>query len=615
MNYSFRARVNVLGAINAGKSELIRQLVGEQNFTVTQKKINIVKYHLETSQKNINVELWDFQSDVINNDAYKIFCASSCLYVLVINIREHNEDLDDWLYLITKYSSNPSILIVRNITQVKHGAYQKTPFKNNKYKVEIISVDFQNSLDIDNFKIKLHTYLEQKYFTLSTNEDNIIDYFKSSYDKNYIDWGDFKRICQENHIEEKEHKNFLQKLIHLGVCINFSSSYQTSLSRIIFINYEWLVFMINQIFDSKSNHSLNSIYSEDNFRRIWNTQDEDLELLLELLIHFNFCFEFKQYKMHNKSYIMPRFLPFFNHSIYRQTNPNEVYSLVYSYDLDDITNTQLDDIFIELITELHRRIRDYNEIYRDRFVLYNEDSNTISELTKFNNPNQHLICALVIGNQLSELSVVEHELDEINQVYGLSPKKQVPCKCKECIDKDINDNRRHFFNLASLRNRSYEKPVECEISDEKIPVSSLIVDVRMNKTYPDRQQSSTMDNPPNKPQLEKSQEQHQQLNKGQKPESRHNIEAVSPILSQIINTIRIVSVLLVIGGIVAIIYDSKSPSEISMLGQKISTGHVGVAFVFIGIIGMIFSFRKLLNTLSNIANPNSNRSKKRKKRK
>jgi hypothetical protein len=51
-----------------------------------------------------------------------------------------------------------------------------------------------------------------------------------------------------------------------------------------------------------------------------------------------------------------------------------------------------------------------------------------------------------------------------------------------------------------------------------------------------------------------------------------------------------------------------------MFGQKISTGHVGVAFVFIGIIGMVFSFRKILNTLSNIANPNSNRPKKRKKR-
>jgi hypothetical protein len=563
MKYSFRSRVNVLGAINAGKSELIRQLVGEQNFAVTEKNINIVKYYLETSQRNIHVELWDFKSDTINNDAYRIFCTSSCLYVLVINIRGNNGDLDDWLYLIRKYSNNPSILIVRNITQVKHGAYEKAPFKNVNYDFEIISVDFQNESDINNFKKKLHAYIEQKYFTLSTNEENIANYFKCNYDRNYIDLSDFRRICQENYIEEKDYKNLLQKLIHLGVCINFYSRSQKSLNRIIFINCEWIIFVVNQVFDLRLNHSLNSIYCEDDFRRIWNIQDEDLELLLEMLVHFKFCFEFTQYQMYERfSYIMPSFLPFFNHSLslYRQNNSNAVYSIFYFYNLDNITKTQLDDIFIELITKLHQEITDYSQVYRDRFLLHNEDNNTISEVTKFNNPTQHLISISVIGDQLSELIMVERELDRINKSYGLSPNKKVPCKCKECINKDINDNRnnnrRHFFNLVSLRNRSYEKLVECEISDKKIPVSSLIIDVKMNKTYPDQQQGSIMDNPPNNPQLEESQEQHQQLNQSQKPESRHNIEAVSPILSQIINTIRIVSVLSVIGGFIAIIYNS-----------------------------------------------------------
>jgi GTPase SAR1 family protein len=227
MSYFFRARANILGDIGAGKTALIRQLMADKTYADTSKNIEIREYNLETSQKSIKVELWDFKRDVINNETYRIFCASNCLYILVVNIRYQNEGLDNWLYLIKKYSRNPSVLIVRNITEVEHGNYEKRLFKSNQYNfiLEVVSVNLHKKYDVDEFKRKFHEYVEQKTFPFSENEENIINHLKYFRTQKYIELNQFKRICNDNHINnEEEYRNLLTKLDSLGVCIHLSKS-------------------------------------------------------------------------------------------------------------------------------------------------------------------------------------------------------------------------------------------------------------------------------------------------------------------------------------------------------------------------------------------------------
>lgn len=54
--------------------------------------------------------------------------------------------------------------------------------------------------------------------------------------------------------------------------------------------------------------------------------------------------------------------------------------------------------------------------------------------------------------------------------------------------------------------------------------------------------------------------------------------------------------LCVIGGIIAIIWNSAAPTQFSMLGVKLSTGHVGVAFVGIGMVTAYFTFSNILKS-------------------
>jgi hypothetical protein len=53
----------------------------------------------------------------------------------------------------------------------------------------------------------------------------------------------------------------------------------------------------------------------------------------------------------------------------------------------------------------------------------------------------------------------------------------------------------------------------------------------------------------------------------------------------------------VLGGIFAIYRNALSPSEVGLLGSKLTTGHVGVAFVFIGMVVLGGVIRKAFKTL------------------
>jgi hypothetical protein len=61
------------------------------------------------------------------------------------------------------------------------------------------------------------------------------------------------------------------------------------------------------------------------------------------------------------------------------------------------------------------------------------------------------------------------------------------------------------------------------------------------------------------------------------------------------------AVLTTVGGVIAIIYNSMAETKINILGMSISTGHVGVAFVGLGIIMMILLYRNISENIYKLA--------------
>jgi len=74
--------------------------------------------------------------------------------------------------------------------------------------------------------------------------------------------------------------------------------------------------------------------------------------------------------------------------------------------------------------------------------------------------------------------------------------------------------------------------------------------------------------------------------------------------------------LAIAGGIVGIIWNAFSPTEINFLGVEVNTGHVGVAFTAFGIIAIVFVVKAILsNTVKLAALPDDQPGRKKRKKK
>jgi hypothetical protein len=90
-----------------------------------------------------------------------------------------------------------------------------------------------------------------------------------------------------------------------------------------------------------------------------------------------------------------------------------------------------------------------------------------------------------------------------------------------------------------------------------------------------------------------------------------HVDAAAPSLNRMIILVGVLGLLIVVGGICAIILNAVSETKINIAGMSISTGHVGVAFVGLGIIMVIRVYRQISSILFKLAELPDSRSRRR----
>jgi hypothetical protein len=90
-----------------------------------------------------------------------------------------------------------------------------------------------------------------------------------------------------------------------------------------------------------------------------------------------------------------------------------------------------------------------------------------------------------------------------------------------------------------------------------------------------------------------------------------HVDAVAPSLNRMIVWVGALGLLIIGGGICAIILNAVSETKIHIAGMSISTGHVGVAFVGLGIIMVIRVYRQISSILFKLAELPDGRSRRR----
>lgn len=72
-----------------------------------------------------------------------------------------------------------------------------------------------------------------------------------------------------------------------------------------------------------------------------------------------------------------------------------------------------------------------------------------------------------------------------------------------------------------------------------------------------------------------------------------------PVFIVMLVIVGVVALTCVGGGILAIIFGSNADSAIELFGQRLRTAHVGVAFVFLGVVSMAYIFRAAVRVWEN----------------
>lgn len=79
-----------------------------------------------------------------------------------------------------------------------------------------------------------------------------------------------------------------------------------------------------------------------------------------------------------------------------------------------------------------------------------------------------------------------------------------------------------------------------------------------------------------------------------------HLKAVAPLYMVIVVLTFFISIACITGGIYSIYRNAQGVTEFSLWGAKLSTGHVGVAFVGIGLIVGLFTIRSVLKSVRDI---------------
>ena len=83
--------------------------------------------------------------------------------------------------------------------------------------------------------------------------------------------------------------------------------------------------------------------------------------------------------------------------------------------------------------------------------------------------------------------------------------------------------------------------------------------------------------------------------------SREHIESAVPIFKLIIIVMGVLSGMSIGGGIIAIVWNSMAATKFNVFGVTLTTGHVGIAFIALGLVTMMFVVREIIKYVHKLA--------------
>ena len=287
---------------------------------------------------------------------------------------------------------------------------------------------------------------------------------------NYISLQDYRQICTNQGICDREEQNSLSRFLHdLGVFLHFQS--MPALAKTIFLTPAWSTDAVYKVLDTKkvrqdcgrfSNQDLNEIWSDSQYADVCGE-------LLALMQEFEVCYEITGRKHH---YIAPHLLEAnLPEPLQYQDTWDTTQNLILTYHYP----FKPKNIFPRFIVSLHRSIEKQRLVWKHGVVLIIGSARAeIIEDARYDAANINI--RISGSDKKRALAIIGHELERIHSSFEkLTYQTLIPCNCSECADSQTPYQFSYDVLQKSLRRNNFD--IQCQSSFEMVNVRRLIDDV------------------------------------------------------------------------------------------------------------------------------------------
>lgn len=250
-------KVLVVGEADVGKTTLVKKLINEKVDIGKREPtsgISISDLQTQINRHEMLLHFWDFGGQEIMHNTHTLFLTTRSCYILVLDATQNEEgnQITKWLKTIHLYAPDAPVIVVINKSE---GDFRLRLNLQNLEKhhpiTNVIETSCLNSKGIKELGIEIEkTIMDLPHLKVQIPakwmevRKNI-----AQENKTYLEYKDFKFICQEQKIQEDENSvaEFLQ---FLGVLFTYGESSLTKYTHIL--NPNWLIKGIYPILTDQS---------------------------------------------------------------------------------------------------------------------------------------------------------------------------------------------------------------------------------------------------------------------------------------------------------------------------------------------------------------------------
>lgn len=364
-------KVVFLGEASAGKTSLVKQLMGEQ-FDDKESQthgIRIRKMDFAMSDGDtVAAHLWDFGGQEVMHATHQFFLSQRSVYVLLLNSR-NDDQAEKWLKYAESFGGRSPVLVVLNKIDENPSFDVNRKTLREKYPQirEFYKLSCKIKDGIDDFREALRREIENadtRRTPFPAHWLKVKEHF-SKMKADYIESEEFRRVCEEAGVAREFSQDVLLKFLHdLGLVINFRNlkNFDTQI-----LNPLWLTNGVYRIINSGRVAETGGLLHEDEFDAVINdpryqaenTTDKPfhypknkLQYIVRVMQEFELCFHLNAH-----TYVVPQLLP-----VQEPDVPMEGAVLRFVIHFPDFLP---DSLFPRLMVKLHTYIED-KETLSDR---------------------------------------------------------------------------------------------------------------------------------------------------------------------------------------------------------------------------------------------------------